>query len=373
MTPTADAWYVRLPDGRVLRAASTAIVRQNLGTGRIPAGSRVRRTPDEEWTALEWMEEFADLLKRSQESPAVSPSLRETGSHRTATTVTSRLDPDQLHVVGVRGLADELAAALDSALAPGKLATAVLAGLALGLLFALARYPLLDLEGRGPYLQAAVAGLIGLLVAATASGILTQLTYLELSRLRRVPWAEGRAGLGQRATRLTVAYLLVIGNALLLILLLRLLPTWFLPAEGMEQTAGQTLAAGAATVLALVLEVALWLVIGFSMLLAPALVIEETSVGTGLRLWARLVRQDFGRAFLYEALALAVGLVATLPLVLPLWATLGAHTDPRLVSPAAFTRDVLTGLALAPLLAYLVVANVFIYLNLRYELAGRRQ
>src|SRR5262249_3587022 len=162
--------------------------------------------------------------------------------------------------------------------APGKLATAVLACLALGLLFALARFPLLDLEGRGPYLQAAAAGLIGLLVAATAAGLLTQLTYLELSRLRRVHWAQGRAGRGRRAMRLTVAYLLVVGNALLLILLLRLLPTWFLPAEGIEPDVGQTLAVGAATAGTIVLEVVLWLAIGFSLLLAPTLVIEEVSI-----------------------------------------------------------------------------------------------
>jgi hypothetical protein len=39
----------------------------------------------------------------------------------------------------------------------------------------------------------------------------------------------------------------------------------------------------------------------------------------------------------------------------------------------AFTRWVLTGLAAAPLLAYLMVANVFIYINLRYEAAPPRR
>ena len=47
---------------------------------------------------------------------------------------------------------------------------------------------------------------------------------------------------------------------------------------------------------------------------------------------------------------------------------------PQLLPAIAFTRTVLSGLALAPLLAYLMVANVFIYINLRYESAptGRR-
>jgi hypothetical protein len=75
---------------------------------------------------------------------------------------------------------------------------------------------------------------------------------------------------------------------------------------------------------------------------------------------------------LYEALAIALGLVVTLPLVLPLLATLGFHLDERLAGPASFTRQVLAGLALAPLFAYVTVANVFIYLNLRYDLGGRR-
>ena len=61
MSEAADFWYIRLPDGQVLRAASTAIVRQHLEAGRIPAGSMVRRTADGEWVTLAWTREFADL------------------------------------------------------------------------------------------------------------------------------------------------------------------------------------------------------------------------------------------------------------------------------------------------------------------------
>ncbi len=77
--------------------------------------------------------------------------------------------------------------------------------------------------------------------------------------------------------------------------------------------------------------------------------------------------------FLYEALALGLGLAATLLLALP-WLALfalqaGGRSRNWLPAAIAFTRWVLAGLALAPLLCYLMVANVFIYINLRYESA----
>jgi hypothetical protein len=49
------------------------------------------------------------------------------------------------------------------------------------------------------------------------------------------------------------------------------------------------------------------------------------------------------------------------------WRWFGPPADERLLLTAAFTRNVLLGLVLTPLLAYLIVANVFVYLNLRYE------
>ncbi len=62
MSEVSDAWFVRFPDGRVVRAANTTVVRQQLTSGKIPRTSSVRRSPDEAWTALEWTREFADLL-----------------------------------------------------------------------------------------------------------------------------------------------------------------------------------------------------------------------------------------------------------------------------------------------------------------------
>src|SRR5438874_1789473 len=63
MSQAADYWYVRFPDGRMVRASSTASVRRRLRSGRIPRGSRVRRSPDQEWLALGQAAEFADLVE----------------------------------------------------------------------------------------------------------------------------------------------------------------------------------------------------------------------------------------------------------------------------------------------------------------------
>src|SRR5205085_2928910 len=62
MSRAPDVWYIRLPDGRVLRANSTRSVRHNLHRGQIPPGSRVRRSAEDEWVSLDLTAEFADLV-----------------------------------------------------------------------------------------------------------------------------------------------------------------------------------------------------------------------------------------------------------------------------------------------------------------------
>src|SRR5690349_19800165 len=69
-----DTWYVRFPDGRVVRAANTQVVRQHLSTGQIPLESRVRRSGEDEWSTLDWTREFADLVPDSHPS-RIAPSL----------------------------------------------------------------------------------------------------------------------------------------------------------------------------------------------------------------------------------------------------------------------------------------------------------
>ena len=44
MSEASDPWFVRFPDGRVVRADSTAVVRRRILSGKIPLASSVRRT-----------------------------------------------------------------------------------------------------------------------------------------------------------------------------------------------------------------------------------------------------------------------------------------------------------------------------------------
>ena len=117
MNETNDAWFVRLPDGRVLKAASTLVLRQHLGTGRIPSDSRVRRSFDDEWIGLDWTEEFADLVQRKNgNAGAVVPSA-DTGAVPGQASVARSYEGARLQTVGLQGMAEELIAALDNTFA----------------------------------------------------------------------------------------------------------------------------------------------------------------------------------------------------------------------------------------------------------------
>ncbi|MGH7174532.1 MAG: hypothetical protein ACRELG_30055, partial [Gemmataceae bacterium] len=202
----ADFWYIRFPDGRVLRAASTVVLRQELNAGHIPLGSTVRRSPNDEWVALAWSQDFADLVEELAARPTTSatPAKPQAASRRSANvsgtgtppvaehpaTVGSRLDPSRLNLVGVRGHFDELLAALDSALAPKKLLLGVIAGLLLGVLFLLERAAWFERDGR----RLAVAWsllAVGMIVFDGLAALLTRLTFIELARLRPARWREG--------------------------------------------------------------------------------------------------------------------------------------------------------------------------------------
>lgn len=377
MSTGTDTWFVRFPDGRVLRATSTEVVRQQLGAGRIPSGSTVRRTPDDEWTSPEWVEEFADLTRERaptsprEGSPAVPPARLGRAPMALGigepSGVAARLDPNRLQTVGVRGLVDELIGALDSTLVRKKIFVGVVAAFVLGLLFALAPLEPFQFTQSGSGRDRALAALAVLLVSSVATALLTRMTFVEVSRLRPSRWKESFKGLGGLSFRLAVAQLVVTGNALLVIELLRLLPGFFLIEDPLIEVAPVGLAATIAVVAAMAAEVAQWPVFGLSLLLAPILAVEGCSIGTALLQWWRLVRRHFGRAFVYEALAVGVGLIVTLPLFFPLVAFVTIYQEPRLIHAVKVTRTVLASMALGPLFAYLAVANVFIYLNLRYE------
>jgi hypothetical protein len=395
MSSNAEAWYVRFPDGRVLRATSTAVVRQQLGAGRIPTGSTVRRSPEEEWTSLEWLQEFADVVAEQRKPAEVGagpkPSSRPPSSplievasdgggrppsgSGEGSGVAARLDPLRLHTIGVRGLVDELIGALDSTLVRKKIAVALTATFALGLLFAFAPLEPLKFSEQGSSRDRALAALAVLLVGSLATALLTRMTFVEVSRLRPARWSETVKGLGGLSFRLAFAQLVVAGNTLLILELLRVLPGYFLipGADPLEGSAPAGLTATIAAIVAMVGELLQWPVFGLSFLLAPILTVESCSIGTALLQWLRLVRRQFGRAFVYEAIALGVGLVITLPLYFPLMTFVTIYHNKEIHAAVLATRTVLATMALGPLFAYLVVANVFIYLNLRYETGSPRR
>ncbi|GEM_PF-1297455 len=383
-----DFWYVRFPDGRVLRAASTAVLRQELSARRIPLGSTVRRSPSEEWVALEWTQEFADVVEElaaRDRNPATPPNVLGTlpispSSNRSANavanhsaTVGSRLDPARLHLIGVRSYLDELLAALDSALVPQKLLLGLIAGLLLGALLMLERTAWFEHEGRWP---AAAGALLGgcFLVFEALIALLTRVTYLELARLRPARWRQVFDGAERLTLRMIASQLLVWGAIGGLIVLLRWLPHWLGPGtEGMGGKSLQILA-GSVLALAMLLEALLWPVFVFWWLLPPLLVVEGSSVWSGLRQWLALLRRHLSGVFLYQAMAVGLGVLVTAPfllLITPLF--LSSFVPPEALQEAARgTRYLLLGLACAPLLTYWITSNVFIYLNLRYGAGSRR-
>src|SRR5262249_22809218 len=145
------------------------------------------------------------------------------------TTIASRLDPTQLRLLGVRGLIEDLQAALDSALVRRKLAAAALAGLLLGLLAAVSRLPTTDLWAWGGAVGWCLAA-PALVIAAAVIALLTRMTYVELSELKPAGWRESLGGLAGLVLRLVLAGGLVPALVIGLIVLLRWLPYWMLDA-----------------------------------------------------------------------------------------------------------------------------------------------
>src|SRR5262249_19081188 len=126
MVRARDVWFIRLPDGREWKAKSTRAVVYHIENGNIPPSSRVRRHLDEEWMALEWTSEFSPTVTgrpRISETPLEPPRSRQDVAALAG--VAARLDPLRLESVGVRGLWDELIAALDTAFARGKMLVAI--------------------------------------------------------------------------------------------------------------------------------------------------------------------------------------------------------------------------------------------------------
>lgn len=348
MASASDRWFVRFPDGRVVLAKSTRAVRHHIAAGRIPGNSRVRRSPDEEWQKLERLTEFAEVLGHAMRE---ENGVQESESAAMGRSVDFR-------TLGVGGLVSELLNAVDSSLQRTKLWIAGITALvwAVGILAMTELLPRL-VHAWWLWGYRAVVGVALLFVGGVASSLLGQMALVEMSRLRPAEWREVRPGLFGKAIKIMMAQGLVLAVILVPILALGRLentPLWI---------------QGAGLALRLVLEIIFWPLVGMALLLPPLILVEESTLPRAMLQWLDLLRTDLSRIILYETLAVGLGAALTFPLVFPIlyvsW-TLGA-LDSFLSAVALATLYVLGGLATAPLVAFLLVANVFIYLNLRYE------
>ncbi len=362
MASAAELWYIRLPDGRVLRARNTESLRRYLKTGRIPWESRVRRSPDDPWQTLDRAAEFADLVPAETAAEETVPS-------EVAPASKSRAAAPELRTLGVRGLVDELCNALDSSLQPAKLNAAGATGLAMGVALVIGNVAI-QLAPNWAWAGYLGTGAVLLVLFNVCTSIVTQMTALELSRYRPAQFSEVRAGMFSYVLRLTCAISLVGGTLIGLIVLLRWLPDRLAPDNltnpGLALEALLNLIDGTR----LLLEVICWPILGFAMLLmGPIFIVEDFSIARGLREWIGMLRQHLGRIYLYQAIAFAFAAVMTLPLLMPVLLAFGfAGGNPRALSLGeSVPFYLLVGVSLTPMLAYLLVAHVFIYLNLRYE------
>jgi hypothetical protein len=378
-----DPWYVRLPDGRTIKAKSTGSVRHHVEAGHIPLNSMVRRDPEEEWVALVWVAEFADLASpsaRAMAPPAPAPEAPpQPGTGRSG--VSARLDPMRLQTVGVRGLIDELISALDTTLARTKMVPAFAASILVFVgMYAAHLVHRRVFAGEGPgWLPTAVGAAFAVLVLSVLNALLTRLTHTEVSTMRPARLRDALAGLFRYAVPVVLANALVAGGALLLLFLVSHVPVWVadeLRRAEVSETVRKAVMAPV-QVVATLLAVLAWLVVGLCWLLTPAIVVEDSSWLAGIREWRQLIREHFGRVLVYEGLALMLGLAVALPVTAAV--SLALYGRPTVVPGWPSAPDtgagwahagvvaVLEALTAAPLLAVLGVANVFIYLNLRYE------
>jgi hypothetical protein len=372
MSRAHDTWYIRLPGGQEIKAKSTTAVIHHVQNGTIPKTSRARRSRDDEWMQLEWHAEFTEAVTgvAPPKSPAGDRPDKQPDSPPLSG-VAARLDPLRLRTVGIRGLWDDLIAALDSTFVRRKLFIAAVACCAVGFVWGLNNW----LAGwLAHWLQSeadsvvrfstALTVVAGLMLFAIGNGLLARITHVELSNIRPARFREATYGFFNVGLRLVLAYLLILGGVYVLMRLIHWGPT-----ELNEQSVRFGLIPELVNFLpallsavGLIVEILLWALVGLSLLLAPLLVVEDLPLSAGIREWCALIREHFSRAALAEALALALGGLITVPIALPVY--FAVQQFPHLPEPLQFAAY---GLFLAPLLAFMAVANVFIYLDLKYE------
>lgn len=376
MSQASNRWYIRLPEGRVVRASDTEAVRHHIRSGRIPLDSRVRQSSEEEWTTLEWTSEFADLYKRMMAGTDSASVDRDAGAGRVRpATIASRLDPHQLQTVGIRGAVEELLAALDSTMVRVKLRVAGVTGLFLGLAVAVMYLIVNDPQSELLWWGWPAFGLVIVFLTAVCQALLLQITYAEVSHLRPARWKDGQIGLIGHVFHIMLANGVVFGLVCTALVLLRQwpehFPDWYRARYNLDHLATFRDVVGVTAFLG---ELLLWPILSLGLLLGPLVVVENGSAFSALWQWLRLLGRHLGEVFLYQSVALSMGVMVTLPLVLTLalasWGAGSGETEDKTLR-GVFT--VLGGVALTPLIAYLMVANLFVYLHVRYEQGAARR
>lgn len=374
-----ETWYVRLPDGRIVTAKSTQSVRHHVEAGNIPLNSTARRDPMDEWISLAWIADFSDLgangirslTSMKDGSQSQGPSSNGSSPDISLKSgVSSRLDPMRLQTVGVRGLVDELIAAFDSTVGSRKLVAACAAGTIGSLAVFLLMRAMFLVYPEGGWLAQLLGGITGAGVLAFIVALLTRQTHMELTKMQPVFASEAAKGISSFAFRVFLGYVATIGVCIGLLILLQHVPEWLGKATHSLSATIADILQTAAWAVGLVLAISLFATMLLSLLLPPILVVEECSVGDAIREWRSLLHGHRMRVMVYEGMALALAFVAALPLALPVWLgwqygpALGAHS---LNWFSAAIPKMLVAFAAGPALAFMAVANLFIYLNLRYE------
>jgi hypothetical protein len=331
-----------------------------LTSGRIPVESRVRRSAADEWTALAWTGEFGDLLPKSPAPAPIANASVSSNGEKTA-------KQPEFKGLGLRGMAAELATALDNALSPVKLKAATGLGLLLGLAGAFQGWSA-SVQPSWEWIGNAIVGLGVLLALCLVSALITQITFIELSRLRPARAREMRSGLGRHTIQIAWAQIVGSGFILAISLTLMHLPRWL---QSTTEPGWPDALIAPLIALRVFWEIVCWPLWTMLLLFAPIAVIEEGSLWRSSVEWLSMARRHVGRLLLYEAMAILFGVLVSAPFLVPAllvtWSEIG-----QLGIVAHSTWSTLLGLALTPLLAYLPVANVFIYLKLRYEFSQRQ-
>jgi len=361
MRESDDLWYIRLPDGRVVRAKSTRALCYHVQSGRVPWNSLLRRESAEEWVSLDWVPELAEIAKER------SKRLTAAGVEKVGPQASNEKDTHApLRSFGVRGLMDELLNALESTFNQTKLLLGATMGAALGLGWVATQLGVLFLDESVQLPFLAGCWVLVLFVNLMASLVLTRMTVLEIARMRPARVREVRSGIVSRSLKLFLVQFLAVGGVAGLLWL----SSWLrIRLETGEAPAMPEVLLVLLAVCRLILEVSSCLIVMLSFLLAPIFAVENAGVFATLRQWWTILRVHLGRLLVYEAMVLAVALIVTLPFLAPL-ALAGWQTGVESGLPGLVRTSVLLllgGIALTPLLTYIAVANVHVYLNVQYE------